>query len=146
MTIIARISPDYAAADQLTPRDFQNLVAQGYQSVLNLRLSMEKGFLVNEDALVAEAGLEYRHLPISSTKPDPAGIAAALAEIEKLPKPILIHCAAGIRAAALVLVVLAIQENLSHNEVFQKAKELGVPPQQPILQQLFNRYLAVTPA
>ncbi|AFY61734.1 beta-lactamase hydrolase domain-containing protein [Synechococcus sp. PCC 6312] len=146
MTIIARISPDYAAADQLNPRDFQDLVAQGYQSVINLRLPLEKGFLVNEDALVAEAGLEYCHLPLSPTKPDPVAIEAALAEIQKLPKPTLIHCAAGVRAAALVLVILAIQENLGHNEVFQKAKELGVPPQQPILQQLFNRYLAVTPA
>ncbi|MDS3862141.1 sulfur transferase domain-containing protein [Thermosynechococcaceae cyanobacterium BACA0444] len=146
MTSIKKIAQNYAAADQLHALDFQGLMAQGYQSVINLRSPLEKGFLVNEDALVAEAGLEYRHLPLSPTKADPQAIEAVLGAIQTLPKPILIHCAAGARAGVVALIALAIEENLGHNEVFQKAQELGISLQQPQLQQFLNHYLAATPA
>ncbi|MGH7998148.1 MAG: phosphatase, partial [Brasilonema sp.] len=61
-----------------------------------------------------------------------------LKEIEGLPTPILLHCAAGARASALALIALATKEGLSHGIVLQKAEELGINTNQPHLKQFLE--------
>ncbi|AFY61735.1 beta-lactamase hydrolase domain-containing protein [Synechococcus sp. PCC 6312] len=142
MASIKKINQDYAGADQPNATDFQKLVEQGYQSVINLRSAGENGFLENEADLVAEVGLEYRHLPLNSGIAEDREIEAILAEVKKLPKPIVFHCGAGARGGALALIALAIEEHLSHAEIIQKAEELGINSEQPHLKLFLSKYTA----
>ncbi len=142
MTAIKRISPDYAGSDQPQAADVQELVEQGYKSVVNLRTPGETGFIENEADLVAEAGLEYRYFPLNSLAADSQGIDAILAEVAKLPKPIVFHCGAGARGGALALIAFAIEESLGYEEIIQKAEELGINLEQPHLKLFLGQYLA----
>ncbi|MDS3862142.1 sulfur transferase domain-containing protein [Thermosynechococcaceae cyanobacterium BACA0444] len=146
MISIKKINQDYAGADQPNATDFQKLVEQGYQSVINLRSVGENGFLENEADLVAEVGLEYRHLSLNSEIAEDRGIEAILAEVQKLPKPIVFHCGAGARGSALALIALGIQEGLSHDEIVQKAEELGISLEQPHLKLFLSHNFLTTSA
>lgn len=57
-------------------------------------------------------------------------MAQALQAIERLLKPLLIHCSAGGRASSAALIALATQEGLSREQVLQKVQALGLNPEQ----------------
>lgn len=146
MSEIKKISLDFAGSNQPQASDLIELAEQGYKSVVNLRTPGENGFVENEDALVQEVGLEYRHFSLNSAAADEQSIEAILAEVKNLPRPIVFHCGAGARGGALALIALAIEEHLSHEEILQKAEELGINPAQPHLELFLSQYLATPSA
>lgn len=135
MTNTKKISNDLSAAGQLTPEELQQAAAEGFQSVINLRSPDEPGFLSDEEQQAQKAGLEYANIPLKSTEPNQELTKAALQEIADLPKPILIHCAAGARASGIALIAHAIQAGLTYEQIQQKAADLGINLEQPHLKQ-----------
>jgi uncharacterized protein (TIGR01244 family) len=113
----------------------QNAAQTGFQSVLNLRSPSENGTLSDEQTAAKTAGLHYANVPLSNTNPDLDQVHQALEAIEHLPKPVLIHCGAGLRAAAIALLADATQANLSTEELTAKAESLEIPLDQPHLNQ-----------
>lgn len=85
---IARSEPD--------PESFKELAAKGFRSVVNLQLSDEKQKIPEEieRQLASEAGLNYAHVPVSAQNLNEQMIDKFREEIERLPKPVLAHCAA----------------------------------------------------
>ncbi|WP_323808730.1 protein tyrosine phosphatase family protein [Nostoc sphaeroides] len=82
---------------------------------------------MSDEQQQAEAtGLQYSNIPLKPTEPNQELTKAALEEIADLPKPILIHCAAGARASGIALIANAIQESLSYEQITQKAADLGI--------------------
>ncbi|MFS0516003.1 beta-lactamase hydrolase domain-containing protein [Nostoc sp. UIC 10607] len=141
MTNSKKISDDLSAAGQLTPEQLQQAAAEGFKSVINLRSPDEQGFLSDEQQKAEAAGLQYTNIPLKPTEPNQELTKAALEKIADLPKPILIHCAAGARASGIALIANAIQESLSYEQITQKAADLGISLDQPHLKQfLLERY------
>ncbi|MBC6432459.1 phosphatase [Nostoc sp. HG1] len=141
MTNSKKISDDLSAAGQLTPEELQQVANEGFKSVINLRSPDEQGFLSDEQQQAEAAGLQYTNIPLKPTEPNQELTKAALEEIADLPKPILIHCAAGARASGIALIANAIQESLSYEQITQKAADLGISLDQPHLKQfLLERY------
>lgn len=97
---------------------------------------------MSDEQQQAEAeGLQYTNIPLKPTEPNQELTKAALEEIADLPKPILIHCAAGARASGIGLIANAIQEGLTSEQIKQKAADLGISLEQPHLKQfLLERY------
>jgi uncharacterized protein (TIGR01244 family) len=94
--------------------------------VINLRSPDEQGFLNDEQQQAEAAGLQYANIPLKPTEANQELTKAALDEIADLPKPILIHCAAGARASGIALIANAIQEGLTYEQITKKAADLGI--------------------
>ncbi|MBE8998223.1 phosphatase [Nostoc sp. LEGE 12447] len=143
MSNTKKVSEDLSAAGQPTPEELKQAAQEGFKSVLNLRSPDEPGFLGDEQQQAQAAGLQYANIPLKPSEANQELIDTAIQEIENLPKPILIHCAAGARAGGIALISNAISEGLTYEEISQKAQELGLNLEQPHLKQfLLEKYLA----
>ncbi len=139
-----RVSEQLSAAGQLTPDQLQQAEQQGFKSVLNLRSPGEAGYLSDEQQQSEAAGLQYASVPLTPSEPNQELVEKALQEIERLPKPVLVHCGAGARAGAIALIATAVQDNLTYEQIVQQAQELELNLDQPHLKQfLLDRYTGV---
>ncbi|MDZ8053819.1 MAG: beta-lactamase hydrolase domain-containing protein [Aulosira sp. ZfuVER01] len=146
MTNSKKISDDLSAAGQITPEELQQAADEGFKSVINLRSSDEQGFLSDEQQKAEAAGLQYANIPLKPTEPNQELTKAALEEIANLPKPILIHCAAGARASGIALIANAVQEGLTYEQITQKAADLGISLEQPHLKPFLLEKYTIKPA
>ena len=97
----------------------------------------------DEQQQAQAAGLEYAHVPLRPTEANQELTQKAIEEIENLPKPVLIHCAAGARAGGIALIAAAIQQRLTFEEITEKAQEVGLNLDQPHLKEfLLENYTA----
>ena len=143
MSNTKKVSDDLSAAGQLTSEELKQAAQEGFKSVLNLRFPDEAGFLSDEQQQAQAAGLQYANVPLKPSEANQEQTELAIQEIENLPKPILIHCAAGARAGGIALIANAISEDLTYEEISQKAQELGLNLEQPHLKQfLLEKYIA----
>ena len=116
--------------------------SEGFKSVLNLRSPSETGFLADEQQQAQAANLHYINIPLSSSEVNAERINEAIEKIDNLPKPILIHCAAGARASGIALIAAAIAEGLSYEQIVGRAKEIDVNLDQPHLKQFLLEKLS----
>jgi uncharacterized protein (TIGR01244 family) len=139
-----KVSDNLSVAGQVTPEQLQEAAQAGFKSVLNLRSADEAGFLSDEQQQTEAAGLKYANVPLRPSEANEELTAAAIEEIKNLPKPVLIHCAAGARAGGIALIATAIDQGLTYEQITQKATALGINLEQPHLQQfLRERYIEV---
>jgi uncharacterized protein (TIGR01244 family) len=139
-----KVSDELSTAGQVTPEQLQQAAQEGFKSVLNLRSPDETGYLSDEEQQVEAAGLQYAGVPVQISEPDHKQVEEAIQEIENLPKPVLVHCGAGARATAIALIATATQKGLTHEQITQKAQELGLNLDQPHLKQfLLDKYTGV---
>ncbi|MBD1874388.1 phosphatase [Nodosilinea sp. FACHB-131] len=137
---IPPVNQDYSSAGQLSPEQIQALAEQGFQAVLNVRSPAEPDSLADEADHAAAAGLGYAQAPVSPTVPDGEALTAALAALDALPKPVLVHCRGGGRATAVALAAIATQEQLSRDAFLEQAAAHGLGPEQPQIQQFLRDY------
>lgn len=133
------ISDDFSADGQVSSQDLQHAADTGFKSVLNLRSPDEPGFLADEQQLAESAGLAYAHVPLNPKQAEEGAIANALAALENLPQPTLIHCAAGARAGAIAVIATALKAGLTSEATVAKAQEAGLSLEQPHLQQFLTQ-------
>ncbi|BAY15091.1 hypothetical protein NIES21_09060 [Anabaenopsis circularis NIES-21] len=137
-----KVSENLSTGGQVTPEELQQLAQEGFKSVLNLRSPDEAGFLNDEQQQAEEAGLEYANIPLKPSQANQELTELAIEKIENLPKPILIHCAAGARAGGIALIATAVNEGLTYEQITQRASELGINLEQPHLKQfLLDKYI-----
>jgi sulfide:quinone oxidoreductase len=99
------LAPEYAVAPQLDPAGATELMAHGFRSVINIRHDGEQNqsiTSVEAAKLVTSHGLTYVHMPVRG------GLITAEekvntfeAAIDQAPKPVLVYCETGARAAIL---------------------------------------------
>lgn len=126
MNTIRKINDDLAIAGQITPEQLQEIVQEGFKSVLNLRSPNEEGFLINEQQQVEALGLYYLNVPLKLEVINDQVAAQVLQKIDELTKPALVHCNNAIRAAAMVLMHIATQQGVSLSQAFKQAEQLGL--------------------
>jgi uncharacterized protein (TIGR01244 family) len=130
-----KVSDVLSVAGQPSPENLKQVAEAGFKSVLNLRSPNETNALPDEQQQAEAAGLHYAHVPLQSAVPDEALVSRAIAELENLPKPVLVHCGAGLRAGAIALIATAKQEGWTTEQLIQKTKEIGLNLDQPHLRQ-----------
>lgn len=138
MSEIKKINDDLSVAGQVTPEDLRQAAKEGFKSVLNLRSPMELTFLADEPHLAEIAALQYANTPLSATTADPESSDAALAQLNELPAPVLVHCGAGLRATGITLIALAKQQNWSLETLTAEAERLGFSLDQPHIRQFIQ--------
>src|SRR5579883_36745 len=120
-----RVSEKLTVTGQVKPDQLKQAIQEGFKSVLNLRSPDELGFATDEQQLVEALGLHYVNMPLKLEALDEDCISAILQQIEQLPKPAIVHCAAGLRSASIAMLSIAIQEGLTPEQTFAKARCLG---------------------
>ncbi|GAB4343222.1 MAG: hypothetical protein OHK0047_35670 [Leptolyngbyaceae cyanobacterium] len=126
MARVRKITDDLAIAGQLTLEEFEQLVEEGYRSVVNLRSPDETGFLRSEQQILEQFGICYLSHPTTLGDIHPDFIRTLIQQIIKLPQPILFHCDSGTRSAILALLYIAMKQGMKAEQAFQKVTELGL--------------------
>ncbi|HEX4953848.1 MAG TPA: protein tyrosine phosphatase family protein [Thermoanaerobaculia bacterium] len=117
--------PWLEAAGQPTPEQLAEVAKAGYKTVIDLRLpSEERGF--DEPAKVAELGMAYVNIPITSDTLDAAALARFREELAKAEKPVLLHCAAANRVGALYYGYLRLDLGLPAEAALAQARAAGL--------------------
>lgn len=133
---------------QLSPENIKQAAQAGFKSVVNLRMHDEAGYLKNEAQLVNAAGLKYIHIPVSPAQLSDQLTAEVMEQIDRVPKPTLIHCASGVRSGAMAMIYMAVNQNMTANQVLAQGRQLGLdlankPKIQSYVQEYISRYSSV---
>lgn len=120
-----QISENLTTTGQVIPEQLQQATQEGFKSVLNLRSPDELGFFKDEQQVVETLGLHYANVPLKLEALDEELITKILTKLEQLPKPTVVHCAAGMRSNGIALLSIAIQDGLTPEQILAKARNLG---------------------
>ena len=130
MVSVVRVDDEAAVGGAPGREDVGRLAGEGYRTVLDLRTAREgtpEGVLgVGEERLaVGEAGMRHENLPVDMAEADEALIGRVGERIRGAEKPVLVHCASGRRAGAMVLANLAVERGMTAEQCFERAGEMG---------------------
>lgn len=118
---ILRRAPDAADLDELS--------RAGFGSVVNLRTAGEREQVLSpgEEAEAAEErGLAYLGFPVTPADLDSRTASIISKELEKLPGPVIVHCASGRRAALIALSHWARLHDADAREAADRAQAAGL--------------------
>jgi uncharacterized protein (TIGR01244 family) len=127
VTNFAQVETTVACAGAVTPAAVGEIKKMGFKAIFNLRLATEQGAdIEGETAAAKAAGINFVHLPLSGTSPDPA-VADNFLKAITAPgnQPALIHCASGNRASAMWLIKRVVVDKWDTDRAIAEASELG---------------------
>jgi uncharacterized protein (TIGR01244 family) len=127
VTNFAQVETTVACAGAVTPESVAGIKKMGFKSIINLRLANEKGADIDAEAAAAKAArINFVHLPLSGSAPDPAVADRFLETITKPGyEPAFIHCASGNRAAAMWLIKRVLVDKWDNDRAWEEASQLG---------------------
>lgn len=98
------LSPQLSVSGEMTQDKFQQLIKQGFKSVIVNRPDQEQGNTVRVDQLrnIAEQSkVSVIYQPVTSSKISETDVVEFAKYYNELPKPILMVCKSGIRSSLL---------------------------------------------
>ena len=106
---IRQITEDYAVAPQIGLEHVPLIKAAGFKSLIANRPDSEDGAVPHDAiaAAAAEAGLEFRYIPVVSGQITQQNVVDQKAALADLPKPVLAYCRSGTRCTNLYALVHA---------------------------------------
>lgn len=109
--------------------DLDALKAQGFRTIVNLRIENESGYFAEEEHEVERRGFNYAEIPIAPELLDDRAMQrfSSAVDSDDAP-PIYIHCAGGGRAGVLTLLHLAVKNGWTLQEALETGEKLGIAP------------------
>ena len=132
MNVKRAVTKEITIGDQPTESDLEDLKAEGYKGVVNLRNDGEPEQPLStaaEGEKVRAMGLEYLHYGVGAAPLSGPGVTAVCDFIDRHvgdAGKVLVHCRKGGRAAALLLLQQARANNWSNDQVFARGKAMGL--------------------
>jgi uncharacterized protein (TIGR01244 family) len=128
ITNFSQVETTVACAGAITPSSVAGIKKMGFASIINLRLPTEPGADINGEAAAAKAaGINFVHLPLSPSAPDPAVADQFIKTItEPGNQPAFIDCASGNRAAAMWLIKRVLIDKWDNDRASEEATQLGL--------------------
>ena len=135
----SRVGATVACGGATEPSAMAALAAEGFKTVINLRLLSEPG-VADEEAIVTKAGLTYLHLPMDSMAPTVAAAEHFLAVIaDPAIQPVYIHCASANRVGAVWAIKRVVQDGWTREQAIEEGQAIGL--KSPVLLEFVHRYL-----
>jgi len=122
------VSEKLAVAPQPKLSDFQEFRRFGFTTIVNNRPDGEDPNQLGsaaEEAAARAAGLDYVHIPVTSTGMTEEDARLLKETIEQAPGPVVAHCRSGARSFYL-WVLSGDLDSSTDAELLAKATELGV--------------------
>jgi uncharacterized protein (TIGR01244 family) len=122
------VSPKLAIAPQPKLSDFQEFKRQGFTMIVNNRPDGEdpnQPGSAAEEAAARAAGLDYVHIPVTSSAMTEDDTRRLKQAIEQASGPVVAHCRSGARSFYLWALSGALDSH-TDAELLAKAAELGV--------------------
>ena len=128
ITNFTKVDAVVACGGATTTAALTGLKNDGFKSVINLRQASESGANIEENQAEAKKlGLNYFHLPLSGSQPDPKVVDEFLSIVSnKANQPVYIHCASANRVGAVWLVKRVIQDGWPIDKATKEAKAIGL--------------------
>lgn len=135
----SRVDATVACGGDTPQAVFPGLRAEGFVSVINLRLASEPG--VPEEAAVVEAvGLRYHHIPMTPAMPETEAADRFLEVIaDSSNQPVYIHCASANRVGAVWAIKRVVQDGWDRAQAIAEAQAIGM--KSPVMLDFVTRYL-----
>ena len=124
----SRVDATVGCGGATDPSAMADLRAQGFLSVVNLRLASEPGADVNAGRAAAEAaGMRYIHLPFDTSAPDDAIVDQFLDAVsDPTNQPVYIHCGSANRVGGLWMVKRVLGDGWEMDRARTEAEAIGL--------------------
>ena len=109
------ISEKLATAGQPQAEQLQAIKAAGYETVINLATIDSKYSVLNEDEIVKELGMDYIHIPVVWSSPEPEDLQQFFAAMAaNSDKKLFVHCIANMRVSAFIMLYRVIKQGVPY--------------------------------
>ncbi|MFH0342520.1 MAG: beta-lactamase hydrolase domain-containing protein [Chromatiales bacterium] len=139
-----KVSEHITVGPQPTEEELEHFLKDGFKGVVNVREPGEPAQVLSPEAegvKVEGLGMEYLHFPVSVKSLTDDRVDDFCSQLTALPRPILVHCGTGMRAGALCMMALGIEERMSGEEALNKAKAMGFECKSEDLKAFVKDYL-----
>lgn len=100
-----KINENISTAGQPSEAQFETILKEGFDVVINLALSSATNAFDNEDKIVSSLGMAYIHIPVDFEKPTIDDLKLFLTLLSSLEgKKVFVHCAKNYRVSAFMYV------------------------------------------
>ncbi|MFV0291800.1 MAG: TIGR01244 family sulfur transferase [Paracoccus sp. (in: a-proteobacteria)] len=123
---IRKIDETISVSPQIVQADLVDLVAMGFRSVVCNRPDGEEADQPDHDEMAqaaAEAGLEFRFLPVYPGQMTAEIVAGFAAATDEIPGPVLAYCRSGTRSATVW--ALSQSGRQSKDDILMAARDAG---------------------
>ena len=116
-------------AGQPTAAQLRSIAASGFDVVINLALHDDPRYaLPGEQGLVQELGMQYVHIPVVFSAPQPEELQAFCAAMQQhAGKKLFVHCAANYRVSAFVGLYHVLHQGWQRDAAFAQLHGLWQP-------------------
>src|SRR5688572_4729661 len=123
-----RVDATVGCGGAVDPAAMTALKAEGFVSVINLRLANEPGADVEAGRAAAQAaGLKYIHLPFNVAMPDTKVVDSFLAAVaDKGNQPVFIHCGSANRVGGMWMIKRALQDKWPIEKARAEGEAIGL--------------------
>jgi uncharacterized protein (TIGR01244 family) len=124
----SRVDATVGCGGRVSPAAMSALKAEGYVSVINLRLPTEADADIDAGRAAAQAaGLKYIHLPFNASAPDTKVVDAFLAAVgDKANQPVFIHCGSANRVGGLWMIKRALRDGWPLEKAQAEGEAIGL--------------------
>ncbi len=139
-----QISEDITVGAQPSESEFAGLANDGFKTVLNFRTSGEENQPLSpqeEEKIVRALGMEYINMPVSMETMGAKAVDAFREKLAHLPKPVFAHCDKGMRAGAMTMMHVAIENGMSGDQTLAQAEQMGFECDVPELKEFVKGYV-----
>ena len=130
-TQTARLTEDIQVSEQIRPEQLAALKSQGFQTVIDLRPDGEAPDQPGSAAMAQaakQAGLQFGYVPVPHGDVPAATIDALARLLADTPRPVLLYCRSGARAARTWALAEASRPGgLDATGITQRARAAGRP-------------------
>ncbi|MEN9246440.1 MAG: hypothetical protein Q6J78_07025, partial [Thermostichales cyanobacterium SRBZ-1_bins_19] len=99
-------------------------------------------FVAEEVAIVTALGMGYVHKPVNPSQLHDDLVEEVVGEMDRLPKPLLVHCSLGLRSMGMAMLYLGKQRGLTASEFLEKATAMGLNfDERPAVKRFFLDYI-----
>ena len=130
--------PDVFSAGQPAAADWPGLAAAGITTVIDLRPDAERPDR-DEAAEVKVAGLAYRQLPVAGAQDlTPEAARTLWQAIDAAPGKVLVHCASGNRAGALLAIAAVREGGMAPSQALEAGRAAGMTSLEPRVREVLG--------
>ena len=124
----SRVDATVGCGGAVEPAAMAALKAEGFVSVINLRLANEPGADVEAGRAAAQsAGLKYIHLPFNIAMPDTKVVDSFLAAVaDRNNQPVFIHCGSANRVGGMWMIKRALQDKWPIEKARAEGEAIGL--------------------